>query len=110
MSEWEIQNLREYRTIRAFVEGLWQNEHGKWLGYLLDTFGRKLASVIDKRNRKSAMFCYGIEEFELDRWVPVDYASYDLERVKAVKMMLEKKTGSNGFRIVRFEKNIEVEE
>ena len=110
MSEWEIQKCREYSVIRAFLDGLYQNEHGAWRGYLLELDGRKLASVIDRQNRKSAMFCYGIEEFELDRWVPVDYASYDLERVRFVKNALEKKFGRSGFRIVRFEKNVEVGE
>lgn len=101
--------MNGYYEAKRFVESMWPDMPGQKRRYILRPC-QKLPVVIDKLGRKSALFCYGIEELEVDRWLPVDYASYDLEWVKLVKRALVEKTGRDGFRIVRFEKNIEVEE
>lgn len=110
MTDWEMRGMPEYRSIRALIDGMWKSGYGKWGGYELVVCGKKLPSEVDQLGRKSALFCYGLEELQFDHWVPVDYASYDLERVRLVRKLLEEKLGHKEFRIVRFQKNVEVKE
>ena len=98
----------EYPEVGTLLKRIKFDENGSAYGYLFKY--PKVASVIDEKNRLSALFCYGIEEFELDRWLPVHFATYGLDCARAAKRALENELGTaHEFRIVRFEKNAVVE-
>ena len=98
----------QYPEVQTLLERIKLDENGAAYNYLFKR--EKLASVIDEEKRLSALFVYGLEEFELDRWVPVHFATYGLEEARAAKKALEEKLGvAHEFRIVRFEKNVVIE-
>ena len=95
--------------IGTLINLIKRDDRGAAYGYLMEH--GKVASVKDAFGRKSALFCYGIEELQLDRWVPVKFATYDLEEAKAAKIALENELGTAyEFRIVRFIKNVEIKQ
>ena len=97
-----------YPEIDALLKRIRRDENGAAYNYLFKY--PKVASVIDEKNRLSALFVYGLEEFELDRWLPVHFATYGLDCARAAKRALENELGTaHEFRIVRFQKNVVVE-
>jgi len=95
----------EDAAVKALLNGLYTNEYGAVRGYELEVERHSLPHIVDGQGRKCATFCYGLEIFDLDRWMPINYASFDLKRVEYVKTQLEHHLGCGDIRIVRFERN-----
>jgi len=95
----------EDAAINALLNSLWKNENGALRGFKLNVENHALPHIVDGQGRKCATFCFGLEIFELDRWMPINYASFDLKRVEYVKTQLEHRLGCGDIRIVRFERN-----
>lgn len=101
--------MRERSEVEDFLNGVYKTIKGKTTGFELEP-RHPLAFIMDAQNRKTALFLYGLEKFELDRWMPCKMASYDLAVVESAKDALGRldPTLRGNLRITRFERNHEI--